>query len=235
MNMAVSFGEMVRRSRIQALLTQTELANRAGLAQSYITALERGRRDNPSREVVTRLAKALGLEGSQRDAFLEAAHYLAAKTATAPAAASHPLLDAVADFLALPRGSPRLSDTIQRVVRELLGAAIHRGTERSDETLLRTTGLAAVGYFHRPAPREGRKSRRAPDKLPRSQEQLADRIARLLHLLGTGSVPISKRIRVAEELASYAKWKLGKDGPAEESHPAAVPTGGKVIRKFRDA
>jgi hypothetical protein len=40
---------------------------------------------------------------------------------------------------------------------------------------------------------------------------------------------------VAEELASYAKWKLGKDGLAEGIHPAAVPTGGKVKRKSRDA
>src|SRR4051794_10917035 len=53
------FGATIRRLRKQRGLTQEELANKTGIAQKYVSALERGQRTNPSREVVSALAKAL--------------------------------------------------------------------------------------------------------------------------------------------------------------------------------
>ena len=41
-------------------LTQTQLAQRARVPQSYIASLEGGRKTNPSLVVLRRLAKALG-------------------------------------------------------------------------------------------------------------------------------------------------------------------------------
>jgi transcriptional regulator with XRE-family HTH domain len=51
---------MLKTLRIHRGLTQTQLAKRAKLPQSYIACLERGTRTNPSLAVLRRLAKALG-------------------------------------------------------------------------------------------------------------------------------------------------------------------------------
>ncbi len=53
-------GERVKRQRISRGFTQTELAQRSGVRQSLISRLENGTRDNPSADILRRLAKALG-------------------------------------------------------------------------------------------------------------------------------------------------------------------------------
>ncbi len=52
-------GERLKAWRTKRWLTQTELAERAGLPQSYIARLESGQRANPSLDALTRIAKAL--------------------------------------------------------------------------------------------------------------------------------------------------------------------------------
>ena len=69
----VTFGDLLRRHRLSAGLTQEELAERAHMSARGISDLERGARTRPQRESRTLLADALGLEGSQRSAFLVAA------------------------------------------------------------------------------------------------------------------------------------------------------------------
>ncbi len=54
-------GETLRALRERRGITQTELAERAGLAQSYVAELETGKKQNPSLEALTRLAKVLGV------------------------------------------------------------------------------------------------------------------------------------------------------------------------------
>jgi transcriptional regulator with XRE-family HTH domain len=62
------FGDLLRRHRLGAGLTQEELAERAGLSARAITDLERGVRRFPYFDTVARLADALGLNagGAQR-------------------------------------------------------------------------------------------------------------------------------------------------------------------------
>jgi len=53
------FGRVVRRRREKLGLSQEELGYKAGLHRTYVSLLERGRR-NPSLNVVAALARGLG-------------------------------------------------------------------------------------------------------------------------------------------------------------------------------
>jgi predicted ATPase/DNA-binding XRE family transcriptional regulator len=66
------FAAQLRRYRIDAGLSQEELAERAGLSAHAIGALERGVRRAPYRATVELLAEALNLGPRQRDQFLAA-------------------------------------------------------------------------------------------------------------------------------------------------------------------
>jgi predicted ATPase/DNA-binding CsgD family transcriptional regulator/DNA-binding XRE family transcriptional regulator len=62
----LSFGERLRRSRLQAGLTQSELAERSGLSVRGISDLERGLRRAPQRETMAMLASAIGITDTER-------------------------------------------------------------------------------------------------------------------------------------------------------------------------
>jgi predicted ATPase/DNA-binding XRE family transcriptional regulator len=70
---ALTFGDLLRRHRVAADLTQEELAERAGLSARGISDLERGARSHPYRETLLLLADALALGSAERAAFLRAA------------------------------------------------------------------------------------------------------------------------------------------------------------------
>lgn len=61
-----TFGELLRRHRLDAQLTQEALAERCGLSSPAISALEREVRRSPYRSTVDRLSGALGLSPEQR-------------------------------------------------------------------------------------------------------------------------------------------------------------------------
>lgn len=63
MDAKVIFGENVRQARRRAGLSQVDLATDAQMAKSYLSEVERGRR-NPTVEVVGRIALALGISAS---------------------------------------------------------------------------------------------------------------------------------------------------------------------------
>jgi predicted ATPase/transcriptional regulator with XRE-family HTH domain len=67
------FGDLLRKHRIAANLTQEALAERAGLSARGISDLERGARTHPYRETLSMLVSALGLNGAERAAFIQAA------------------------------------------------------------------------------------------------------------------------------------------------------------------
>ena len=60
-----SFGDLLRRLRTAAALSQEELAERAGLSRHGISDLERGARHAPRLETVRMLADALALGGDR--------------------------------------------------------------------------------------------------------------------------------------------------------------------------
>jgi predicted ATPase/transcriptional regulator with XRE-family HTH domain len=70
---AESFGELLRRLRVGASLTQEGLAERARLSADTIAALERGRRRAPRLSTVGELADALGLDPAARASLARAA------------------------------------------------------------------------------------------------------------------------------------------------------------------
>jgi transcriptional regulator with XRE-family HTH domain len=78
-----AFGELLRRYRVAATLTQEELAARAGLSLRAVSDLERGVKSRPHLYTVRALAEALGLEGAARSSF-EAARGHGAAQAGAP-------------------------------------------------------------------------------------------------------------------------------------------------------
>ena len=67
-NYQEAFGKQIRRLRDRRGLTQEELANRSGIHVSYLSGIERGRR-NPSLRSIRRLAKALGVQVGKLFAF----------------------------------------------------------------------------------------------------------------------------------------------------------------------
>src|SRR5258708_539821 len=68
-----TFGELLRRHRLAARLTQETLAERSRLSTPAIGALERGTRRSPYRETISLLADALDLSKPQREEFAAAA------------------------------------------------------------------------------------------------------------------------------------------------------------------
>jgi transcriptional regulator with XRE-family HTH domain len=60
------FGELLRRFRIAAGLTQEELAEHAGLSARGVSDLERGTRSRPHPDTLRRLAEALSLSAADR-------------------------------------------------------------------------------------------------------------------------------------------------------------------------
>ena len=71
---AQRFGDLLRRSRLAAGLTQEELAAQAGLSVRGLSDLERGARLAPRRETLQLLAEALQLSAAERTRLEAAAH-----------------------------------------------------------------------------------------------------------------------------------------------------------------
>ncbi|HEU5433927.1 MAG TPA: helix-turn-helix domain-containing protein, partial [Thermomicrobiales bacterium] len=80
---ASGFGELLRRGREAAGLSQEALAERSGLSARGISDLERGLRRQPQLETVRLLADALQLDAADRAAFLTAARASAAGSVAA--------------------------------------------------------------------------------------------------------------------------------------------------------
>src|SRR5690242_18233676 len=81
-NRSDSFGDLLRRYRQAAALTQEELAERANLSVPAISQLERGARQYPYRSTMQALAHALLLSPEQHAAFDQASRRPAATRST---------------------------------------------------------------------------------------------------------------------------------------------------------
>ena len=60
-----SIGRRIKELREASGITRTELAKRANVTRAYVSALESGSRDNPSLDVLRRLANALKTDVSE--------------------------------------------------------------------------------------------------------------------------------------------------------------------------
>ncbi len=54
-------GEIIKDRRKELNMSQEELANKSGLSQGYISELEKGEKENPSKATLTKLADTLGI------------------------------------------------------------------------------------------------------------------------------------------------------------------------------
>jgi transcriptional regulator with XRE-family HTH domain len=99
---SLPFGDLLRRYRVAAGLTQAELAERAGLSVRGINDLERGARHTPRKETVALLADALRLTDDERARFTSASRPTPASHANAtPAGALAPQPPAVTPTAAI--------------------------------------------------------------------------------------------------------------------------------------
>ncbi len=70
----ITLGRRIKQLRHALDLTHAQVAERAGISRSYVTRLEADQVDLPSKEVLPRLAEALG---TTRDDLVRAAGYIA--------------------------------------------------------------------------------------------------------------------------------------------------------------
>ncbi|GAB2591370.1 ATP-binding protein [Kribbella endophytica] len=134
--MTPTFGHLLRTYRLAADLTQSHLAELAGVSEQAISLLERGLRNRPRRETVHALVTALKLQPEDAEALLTAAQVRPAPTQplpTAPAATSVPwqLPPTVADFTAR--------------TAELTAVLSALRTGGSASPLVTVTGMGGVG------------------------------------------------------------------------------------------
>jgi predicted ATPase/transcriptional regulator with XRE-family HTH domain len=127
-----SFGEILRRLRATATLSQEELAERAGLSARGISDLERGVRRAPHLETVRLLADALALDPADRAALLAAAR-------TAPFKDSR-------DTPTRPSGSARLPHPLTPLVgRDVESAALRALLAHEHVRVVTVTGPGGIG------------------------------------------------------------------------------------------
>jgi predicted ATPase/DNA-binding XRE family transcriptional regulator len=142
----IEFGDLLRRHRATAGVTQEDLARRTGLTPQAIGLLERGKRRHPHAYTVQKLAEALELEGRDLSEF-EAA----ARRSTTPRSRGH------ASVYRVPTPPTSL------VGREHEAATIATLLRKEDVRLLTLIGPGGVG-----------KTRLAIEVARRSREAFAD-------------------------------------------------------------
>ncbi len=59
-----SFGKMIKKAREDHGFTQEQLAVKIGIHVSYLSRIERGKEDNPTKDVLENLGKYLKLKSS---------------------------------------------------------------------------------------------------------------------------------------------------------------------------
>jgi predicted ATPase/transcriptional regulator with XRE-family HTH domain len=136
----VSFGYWVRRRRKALDLTQQQLADQVGCAAVTIRTIESGAR-NPSEAMAERLALCLELEGTERAAFLRAAHsVIAVDDLPSPVVSAPALSSSLTRLRAEPPAAPnRLIGRARELAQ--LGALIKRPSVR----LVTLTGPGGIG------------------------------------------------------------------------------------------
>src|SRR5215472_19078122 len=94
---SAAFGDLLKRYRLRAGLTQEELAERAQLSRAAIETHERGARHRPHTDTAQLLAEALRLEGLEKDEFLLTARQRSALPPSTSTGAHPPPVPTISD------------------------------------------------------------------------------------------------------------------------------------------
>ena len=126
-----AFGELLRRLRSAAGLSQEDLAGRSGVSRNGISDLERGLYHTPRFETVRMLADALTLSEDERAALI---------------AAARPMVKSEAPAARRPRSLVSLPAPLTRLIgRETELAALSAELQDRNVRLLTVTGPGGVG------------------------------------------------------------------------------------------
>src|SRR5215469_14314104 len=98
--MAASFGELLRRFRVAASLTQEALAEQCRISPATIAAIEQGRRKAPRLSTVRLLAEALELSAADRELLAMAADHAGG---SGPSGAELATADGTGPVVGLPK------------------------------------------------------------------------------------------------------------------------------------
>ena len=119
---AGTFAPMLRELRDRRRLSQSRLAEAAGFDHSYVSRLESGTR-MPTREAVAKLADAMGLVESERDALLASAGFMPGRIESL--FASEPVLSEVLVLLQDRTVPAEVRDDVRHMISLLVRQA-HR-------------------------------------------------------------------------------------------------------------
>jgi transcriptional regulator with XRE-family HTH domain len=133
-----SFGELLRRCRERAGLSQEALAARTGLTAKAISALERGARRRPYPRTLDLLASALELTAAERDTLVRLAR--GAPLSPSPEPVPPPLASATADVSAPVAAAPLTPLPVP------LTSLIGRDSERAAATALLAGGTRLLTF-----------------------------------------------------------------------------------------
>lgn len=144
MSGAEEFGQLLRRHRRAAKLTQAALAEAAGLSEQAIGLLERGVRRRPYRGTVQALAAAMDLDSEATAALLSAAGGQEGSDASADSRASN--ADEVASGRAPRQLPPDVADFVGRSAElRRIADALRAVDGQLGPTVVALQGLAGVG------------------------------------------------------------------------------------------
>ncbi len=141
------FGNLLRRHRLAAGLTQEELAERTGLSARAIANLENGRTARPYRSTVRSLADALRLDGGERELLDGAARGHTQGAPIGTATSGHPSAAEHESSVVVPRQLPPAVPHFAGRADELkeLGRLLDEDARPGSAPTTVITGTAGVG------------------------------------------------------------------------------------------
>ena len=206
-----SFAQLLRHYRLKSGLTQQQTAEKVGVSTCYITLLETGRRNKPGWRIVSGLAKTFRLKGKERRAFIRSTGYSQDIIGKTTVDLSPPLLKALSRFLSLPAGSPAGIIALQESLKRVEAIVGEKGLSRRHKKAVKLAQMITSGFFSTALDNTSDKMRQKKGGTKELEIVLANRLREILEIFVEGSIPIGKRIALADELISYLKCKISKE------------------------
>lgn len=135
-----TFAPLLREFRDRRRLSQSRLAEAAGFDHSYVSRLESGTR-MPTRDAVTKLAEAMGLDEGERDALLASAGFMPGRIENL--FASEPVLSEVLGLLQDRAVPAEVRDDVRHMISLLVRQAQRSVTDPGRATVQRESIAAA--------------------------------------------------------------------------------------------